>query len=155
MSDMTEARVREILNGCEGVTPGPWKFEGSIYENMGAGVRSIPDDRGFAQLWNSDHVALDAAHIAHCDPDTVRSLCTLALSAIALRQPVGAWRDPTSAPKDGTTVILHLGNTTPAGLVAPGRWAEPGLWEIFPTGAWSTILGWMPLPALTKPEDSQ
>lgn len=73
---LPDEKLGEILAGLDGVTPGPWKFEGSIYEHMGAGIRSIPDDRGFAQLWKSSNVALDAKHIARLDPDTVHALVT-------------------------------------------------------------------------------
>lgn len=45
-------------------TPGPWKYEGSIYNHMGAGIRSIPDDRGIAQIWQHGNVVADAALIS-------------------------------------------------------------------------------------------
>lgn len=82
MSDMTEARVREILDGLEGVTPGPWKPEG--YVVFGDWHASGPVATVFR---NSDGFPT-TRHIARLDPDTVRALCTLALSAIASRQPV-------------------------------------------------------------------
>lgn len=45
-------------------TPGPWKWEGSIYERMSTGIRSIPDDRGIGQLWQHANVVADAKLIA-------------------------------------------------------------------------------------------
>ncbi len=100
-----ENELRAILDGLEGVTPGPWKYEGSIYENMGAGLRSIPDDRGFAQLWKSDHVALDAKHLARLDPDTVRSIISELLDVRASK-PADGWKTIDGAPKDGTKILV-------------------------------------------------
>jgi hypothetical protein len=89
MSDMTEARVRAILDGCEGVTPGPWTY-GAQW--LGAKWPRDTDYIYLAQVplndYDSPRWNTDAAHLARLDPDTVRALCTLALSAIASRQPV-------------------------------------------------------------------
>jgi len=71
---VSDEQLAKMLAGLDGVTPGPWTFDGSIYNDMGAGIRAIPSDRDIAQLWKSGTVAIDAAHIARCDPDTLRSL---------------------------------------------------------------------------------
>jgi hypothetical protein len=89
MSDMTEARVREILDGLEGVTPGPWIYAPGRDGDRGAEVYQRINDSDVYEgyIAEADNRPV-AAHIARLDPDTVRSLCTLALSAIASRQPV-------------------------------------------------------------------
>lgn len=69
------AKIEAVRAGCEGVTQGPWRWEGSIYEHMGA---EIVAERGLAQLWQRENVVADAAHIARLDPDFVRQLCDLA-----------------------------------------------------------------------------
>jgi hypothetical protein len=80
---LTDDEIRALRNGCEGVTPGPWKWEGSIYDRMAAGIRSLSEDKGLAQVWQTKNAVLDAAHIARCDPTTIAELCTRLLSAEA------------------------------------------------------------------------
>ena len=74
---LSDAKLNEMLEGLEGVTPGPWitsrrenrPIDGASYE-IGA------PDRGVAGMMH----AKDAAHIARCDPDTIRYLVTQELS---------------------------------------------------------------------------
>jgi len=99
---LTEARVREIMVGCEGVTPGPWtaclhigvpdahiraEVHGCNICDVIEGTMSL---RG--EVTHADMQA-NAKHIGRLDPDTVRALCTLALSALgtAPAEPAG-WK---------------------------------------------------------------
>ena len=96
---MTREQITAMLDGLDGVTPGPWKWEGSLYERMAASIRSLSQDRGLAQLWEHKNAVLDAAHIARCDPDTIRALCELALEGLEAKQEVArlnryAWLKP-------------------------------------------------------------
>jgi hypothetical protein len=72
MSDeliMKHEQINAMLDGLDGVTPGPW----SVYEKIFVGS----DD-----LAATCETVTDAAHIARCDPDTIRALCELALKAL-------------------------------------------------------------------------
>jgi hypothetical protein len=74
---LTDDEIRALLEGCEGVTPGPWqrqymptKFTNYVRSNAAFVADSIGEN-------------LDAAHIARCDPGTIAELCTRLLSAEA------------------------------------------------------------------------
>ena len=69
-----KAKLDEWKRDAEKATPGPWEWEGSIYEHMGAGLRAIPDNRGLGQLWQHANVLADATHIANADPDNFLAL---------------------------------------------------------------------------------
>lgn len=80
MVDITETVSSELLNeilaGLDGVTPGPW-------ENIdGTGIiRSEHHDgrHDVARsdlMWGLNRSGSNAAHIARCDPDTMRSILT-------------------------------------------------------------------------------
>jgi hypothetical protein len=70
---LTDDEIKALLEGCEGVTPGPW--------------RPDPWDRNEGNVCANDvYVAQcvfgkDIAHIARCDPTTIAELCTRLLSA--------------------------------------------------------------------------
>lgn len=73
-------KIEEMLAGLEGVTPGPWKSAASVeYDCYG-----IYPDTGFTEFpiakmpeyKLTQIVQADAAHIARCDPDTMRSILT-------------------------------------------------------------------------------
>lgn len=59
-------RLREMLAACEGVTPGPWV----IHPDR---PFTPYDSNAWPLLTDSDNAGLVAAHIANCDPDTIRS----------------------------------------------------------------------------------
>jgi hypothetical protein len=184
MSDMTEARVREILDGCEGVQGGPWKLDEfacyvwapsekggdfPLMDEPGEHGRVV-ELRGWGYYTGNGHGALgldpDEAkrrqrltgeHVAHCDPDTVRSLCTLALSAIASRQPV-EWQTIDTAPKIEDRFILIRFEHENYAYASPEdkhRWEEvcPAQWTNFNGGGWvwhglaGNPTHWRPLPA--------
>jgi len=88
MSDtLTTEQVEEILAGCEGVTPGPWRRHESPQETSVQSDTStvvvVPWGRGGASLHNAHR---DAAHLSRLDPQTVSSLAT---ELLALRKRVG------------------------------------------------------------------
>lgn len=80
-------RLREILAGCEGVTPGPWRAEaGGEGGARGVFAPQKPDGSSMviADVYAWPEVVADnAAHIAHLDPQTVASIIT---ELLALRE---------------------------------------------------------------------
>jgi hypothetical protein len=78
---MTREQITAMLDGLDGVTPGPWEMEsdlcGFFYINQGEGLID-------GSLASDIKNALDAYHIARCDPDTIRALCKLALRGLEL-----------------------------------------------------------------------
>jgi hypothetical protein len=154
MSDMTEARVREILDGLEGVTPGPWTMV-DVSPGSNAMVCDMTDTILSVHRRTRPkkfEVAI-ADHVARLDPDTVRGLCTLALSAIASRQPVvkpTMWADVIEDPFSGQIVWLcseegNKGEDTTEPLLQLFA-------NTFPVG---TRIEIVEPSTLTKPEDSQ
>lgn len=88
MTDLTPEKIQEIVDGCKGVTPGPWKWrpDGQSDERflfLGAqnghtvlGVDGIGED-----CWIESCNEKNIFHIARLDPDTVKELCKLALES--------------------------------------------------------------------------
>jgi hypothetical protein len=82
---LTDDEIKALLEGCEGVTPGPWTVEmhgpspvlysGRSNERHGLNLMRLSDGD-----WNFNN---NAAHIARCDPSTIAELCTRLLSAEA------------------------------------------------------------------------
>lgn len=66
-------RLREILAGCEGVTPGPWRCErfGNIQSNECDGRHIVAESD---LTWGLNRNGANAAHIARLDPQTVASI---------------------------------------------------------------------------------
>ncbi len=76
---LTSTKVIEIAAGTEGVTKGPWHQSRSHDQPLLAASFEIGSpSRGIA----AKVYGLDAAHIANCDPDTIKELCRLALIGI-------------------------------------------------------------------------
>ena len=59
-------KLEELVAGLEGVTPGPW-YADRVF------VRDDNDDHTVAECPDGPSYA-NAAHIARCDPDTIRSI---------------------------------------------------------------------------------
>jgi hypothetical protein len=82
-------RLREILAGCEGGTPGPWRvprktpfvlrdpgpFPGDAYGSVQIGECGNWRDKDLVPF-NMDRWMADARHIARLDPETVASIVT-------------------------------------------------------------------------------
>lgn len=92
-SDLTKERIEEILAGCEGVTPGPWR------EGVDGNQRIYgPDNAGEASGLIASFVRrFDLSHITRLDPATVRTLCTLALKAEKYREALKPFADAQAA----------------------------------------------------------
>lgn len=77
---VSDERLTAMLAGLEGVTPGPWEpvFNGE----RGANVIAPEPDLALATVWPYMRTYgplpanETAAHIARCDPDTMRSILT-------------------------------------------------------------------------------
>lgn len=76
---ISDVRLEEILAGLEEATPGPWEVVGSSITDWGReweasmSMEFIPNGHDEGMNSRSD---ADAAHIARCDPDTMRSILT-------------------------------------------------------------------------------
>lgn len=82
---LTDTQIKAIRDGCEGVTPGPWQ---TLRSDPAEGVnchwikaQPSPALRGFSKevayvggtYYADGPDVRDAAHIARCDPDTIRA----------------------------------------------------------------------------------
>ena len=94
---ITDDELKAILDGCEGVTPGPWSaHEKGIHPNPYVCGPPTPYEYGEAEfviayLVGSSSTSAHTAHIARLDPDTVRAIVS---ELSTLRQ---------SSPPDGQT----------------------------------------------------
>jgi hypothetical protein len=83
---LTDDEIKALLEGTEGVTPGPWFTLTDRHAHHAAFAYSSTVRGG---SWESyEDFALvayepDAVHIARCDPGTIAELCTRLLSAEA------------------------------------------------------------------------
>lgn len=73
MSRITNERLAEMLAGLEGVMPGPWDVKTHEEWEEGFDFFSGPEN---TFTFRADVEPEDAAHIARCDPDTIRTLIT-------------------------------------------------------------------------------
>ncbi len=79
---LSSEALAELLAGTEGVTPGPWKhrryrLKPTINEVEGSRKPAVVPWPGFDDSSRPEREhAKNAAHIARCDPDTIRSLVT-------------------------------------------------------------------------------
>jgi len=73
--NITSEQLDEMLAGCEGVTRGTWRSmpigNGSNFEDV-----VVSGHRGPGKTISCAASPRDAAHIANCDPDTIRALIT-------------------------------------------------------------------------------
>lgn len=128
MSD-DELEILEQL--AKDATPGPWKWESSIYEHMEVGIRAIPDDRGIGQLWKHRNVLADASFIAAANPQRILALIALARKgAAATLQPGEGWR---MVPVRPTDEMLDVACEHDA-------WTPSELWPIMVAAAPSPVI---------------
>lgn len=75
-------KLREILAGCEGVTPGPWVV---YHDTCAQCEKNGTAEYGISGLPGGYHAPFgkkaDAAHIAACDPQTITSIITELLAS--------------------------------------------------------------------------
>jgi hypothetical protein len=86
---LTDDEIKALLQGCEGVTPGPWATEHGF-------SFAVHFPEPFPEIaLHRDHKPATAAHIARCDPGTIAELCTRVLEAEArvkvLGEALEAW----------------------------------------------------------------
>jgi hypothetical protein len=73
---LTNEQIKEIRDGCEGVTGGDWfALQGRKYSRISSNAYAT---QGFYLSLASNLLHKDAAHIARLDPTTVRALCDMA-----------------------------------------------------------------------------
>ena len=76
---VSEERLAEMLAGLEGVTPGPWVADQNMPHNRMPRVEG-GDQSCVCECGNmgseQDRWEADAAHIARCDPETIRLIIT-------------------------------------------------------------------------------
>lgn len=74
---LSDAKLNEMLAGLKGVTPGPW-HEGDhwVFVPPASGIAT----QALENILSHDKPQANAAHIARCDPDTIRYLVTQELS---------------------------------------------------------------------------
>lgn len=127
---ITDERLREMLAGCQGVTPGPWirhesDRETSVVAPATGTVVVVPWGANTTAFHNAHR---DAGHLSRLDPQTITSIVTELLS----RREADEWRPIETAPKDGTTIFL-----------TNGGWVDTGWWS---TSLWiggSANAGWV------------
>ena len=132
---LTDEQIAALRDGTEGVTLGPWHWvnpdndepwDGEAYANP-ASLRTVAEfaERKDGTPYNGmtlprfvleaeelhEGNAADAAHIARCDPDTIRALATEVLES---REALAA--------KDRE--IERLTSARDAAIVALGEWAR-------------------------------
>lgn len=74
---ITDERLAEIINGCDGVSPGPWSSTIMEIGSDEAIVRSAGFVVATTRIGEKPgRYGLNADHIARLDPQTVRSLLT-------------------------------------------------------------------------------
>jgi hypothetical protein len=79
---LTDDEIKALLQGCEGVTPGPWQLLG--WGPMGLYGKGDLRDAEYIARFRADLIEDgNAAHIARCDPTTIAELCIRLLSAEA------------------------------------------------------------------------
>ena len=94
---LTDEQIAAIRDGTEGVTPGPWRrysksphvardtAQPDPHPNVGSVLVAECGNYQDKELvpFNMERWLADAAHIARCDPDTIRALATEVLESRA------------------------------------------------------------------------
>jgi hypothetical protein len=97
---LTDEQIAAIRDGCEDVTPGPWDYVPDHFSDGSIKRRSVCVERSkydWIDLISDLNNALDAAHIARCDPDTIRAIATELLERRAAEAARQATDDEISA----------------------------------------------------------
>lgn len=131
--------TKKLLELCEKATPGPWINLAPYPTVTGpdAAYVAVCDEENEEYRTLND-AAANAAFIADCNPEVVKSLCTELERARELL----SWR-PIETAKDGDWVLVHYNYHGESGHIAVkqrnnGQWAFPSKFHV-PTH-------WMPLP---------
>lgn len=100
---LTAEELQAIIDGCEGVTPGPWDVTAGLVRSIDGDV-AIPifESRDpwkkhrristvMRQAWHNRH------HVSRCDPDTIKAMATelqcLRSQSLSTQQPMGEVTD--------------------------------------------------------------
>jgi Lar family restriction alleviation protein len=158
---MGEDKLGEMLAGLEGVTPGPWEADQNLPINRKPRVHG-GDGSLICEIGNmamdQDQWERDAAHIARCDPQTIRSLITRLQAAEALveRLKLEAQAHASEA-RTANSTIYEIYQVISGGKGEPGNWngAEPVRAYVqaaeAKNQAYAEALEWQPIE--TAPKD--
>lgn len=95
---VSDDKLREIIAGCDGVTPGPWATDDPwiVYSAADGDILYLADTEDLDT--SDEQMVIDAAHIARLDPQTVTAICE---ELLARRSHQGSYRlvpeEPTEA----------------------------------------------------------
>jgi hypothetical protein len=154
---VSDDRLRQIIAGCEGVTPGRW----AVLRLMSSMIVTASRSR-ICQISRWDEA--NARHIARLDPQTVTAICEELLSRRSHQE---GWRPIETAPKDGTCIYLAWNSedwTMAEGMWRGDEWVTSATFynpdlphprmefrEYRPNNP----LWWQPLPAAPSPEEGK
>lgn len=117
MIPMTDAELEELKAGLEGVTPGPWKARLDACRRCEAEEKAEGDIDEIPIGFHARFGKLaDAAHIARCSPDAIRSLLA------RLEAAEGGWLPIETAPT--LERVFVAGWQRPSGTCAGYWWFE-------------------------------
>jgi hypothetical protein len=158
---VSEERLLEMLDGLDGVTPGPWDV---MRQNLRAGDRSghwsVPLQVGkkpnggntFAEVYmggpaathnSAAEVSALAEHIARCDPDTMRAIISELLALRSSVKTVGdaAFEAVLNCPHviEGARVVLKADYEKPGNALAQLHARLSALEAPTPQGALSEV----------------
>ncbi len=144
-TDLPEDKLREIIAGCEGVTPGPWEADGvrneggsgrfESYHVLAVSLERYGKQPSLVDTLNSDCIELledgdseshsvwdeqgrkDTLHIARLDPATVSAMASELLRSRAALASIRAERDAAvAALKVADMALTDICQFTPTGL---------------------------------------
>ena len=82
MTRLTDEELKALIDGCDGVTPGPWDGSGTL---VGIYIEGRREWTLVAKTEKGREFPLEyrrnTSHIARCDPDTIRALATEVLES--------------------------------------------------------------------------
>lgn len=110
MEKLSDEQLREIREGCEGVTPGPWEADGAKNDGFESYEVQAPSGKSVVDTFNSGSIEIheedgrawdeqgrkDTSHLARLDPQTISALID---ELLALRE-ASQWQPIETAPKD-------------------------------------------------------
>jgi len=89
MNRLTDQKLKEMIAGTEGVTPGLWIVSPAVFNrdgDVGYGSITTAEEDGpwfLAKIEDQPNCEKDAAHIARCDPAAIRAMAEEILASRA------------------------------------------------------------------------